>query len=56
MPKSSSSVDFVVRTPARFFKDAAISSDAKALRGVLGAFADGHTGQTYVKPCALEGA
>lgn len=43
-----------MRIPAPFLKDATISSDAKALRAVLGAFADGHTGRTYVKPCTLE--
>ena len=50
MSTKVSSADFCVRIPARFLKDAAISADAKALRAVLGAFADGHTGRTYVRP------
>lgn len=39
---------------ALFLKDATISADAKALRAVLGVFADGHTGRTYVKPRTLD--
>jgi hypothetical protein len=46
--------DFVMRIPARFLKDAAISVDAKALRAVLGAYADGRTGRAYVRPGTLE--
>jgi hypothetical protein len=45
---------FVVRTPARFLKDPAISSNAKALRVVIGAYAEGPAGETYVKPTTLE--
>jgi hypothetical protein len=54
MPQSKSDADFVVRVAARFLKDPAISSDAKALRVVLGAFADGRTGASYVLPSTLE--
>ena len=51
---ASATTNFIVRIPARFLKDATISSDAKALRAVLGAFADGRTGRSYVKPSTLE--
>ena len=44
----------MVRVAARFLKDPAISADAKALRAVLGAYADGHTGCAYVLPRTLE--
>src|SRR5260370_38344097 len=54
MPQSKSDADFVVRVAARFLKDPAISSDAKALRAVLGAFADGRTAASYVLPRTLE--
>jgi hypothetical protein len=40
--------DFIVRLPARFLKDASISSDARVLRSVIAAFADGKTGTAYV--------
>jgi hypothetical protein len=46
--------DFEVRIPARFLKDPAISSDAKILRALIGAYADGKTGMTYVRPNRLE--
>jgi hypothetical protein len=46
--------EFTVRIAARFLKDPAISADAKALRAVLGAYADGHTGRSYVHPRTLE--
>ena len=52
MPDGSS--DFMVRVAARFLKDAAISADAKVLRAVLGAFADGATGYSYVLPSTLD--
>jgi hypothetical protein len=54
MSQNKSGADFVVRVAARFLKDPAISSDAKALRAVLGAYADGRTGRTYVLPSTLE--
>jgi hypothetical protein len=44
MSQDNSATDFIVGVAARFLKDPAISSDAKALRAVLGAYADGHTG------------
>jgi len=44
----------MVRVAARFLKDSAISADAKALRAVLGAYADGHMGTSYVLPRTLE--
>jgi hypothetical protein len=47
--------DFEVRIPARFLKDPAISSDAKVLRAEIGAFADGKTGETFVRPKTIEG-
>ncbi len=37
-----------MRIPARFLKDASISSDAKVFRAVIAAFADGKTGRTHV--------
>jgi hypothetical protein len=40
--------DFFVRIPARFLKDDLISADAKALRALIGAFADGKTGKSHV--------
>lgn len=43
-----------MHTPARFLKDPAISSNAKALRVVIGAHADGPYGESYVKPMTLE--
>jgi hypothetical protein len=46
--------DFVVRIPARFLKDPTISSDAKALFAVVGAHADGRTGEAFVRPRTLE--
>jgi hypothetical protein len=46
--------DFIVRVPARFLKDPRISSEAKALRVVIGAFADRRTGQSYVTGATLE--
>jgi hypothetical protein len=46
--------EFMVRVAARFLKDPAISADAKALRAVLGAYADGRTGRSYVHPSTLE--
>lgn len=46
--------DFEVRIPARFLKDPSISSDAKILRAEVGAFADGRTGLSYVRPQKLE--
>jgi hypothetical protein len=54
MSQNKTGADFVVRVAARFLKDPAISSDAKALRAVLGAYADGHTGASYVLPSTLE--
>jgi hypothetical protein len=54
MPDSKSTTDFMVRLAARFLKDPAISSDAKVLRAVLGAYADGRTGCTYVQPSTLQ--
>jgi hypothetical protein len=48
--------DFLVRVPARFLKDSKISSDAKALRAVIGSFADGHTGRSFVNPSTLQKA
>ena len=54
MPQTKSDADFMVRLAARFLKDPAISADAKALRAVLGAYADGHTGASYVLPRTLE--
>jgi hypothetical protein len=46
--------DFVVRTPAHFLKERSISTDAKALRCVLGAYADGRTGTSFVRPRTLQ--
>jgi alkylation response protein AidB-like acyl-CoA dehydrogenase len=46
--------DFEVRIPARFLKDPAISSDAKALLAVIKSFADGKTGLTFVRPKILD--
>jgi hypothetical protein len=46
--------DFEVRISARFLKDPSISSDAKALRAEIGAFADGRTGVSFVQPKKLE--
>lgn len=46
--------DFTVHIPARFLKDPAISSDAKVLRVVIDAYADGRTGATYVNPSTLD--
>src|SRR3989337_2417640 len=43
-----SAKDFIVRIPARFLKDLRFSSDARILRSVIGAYADGKTGRTYV--------
>ena len=40
--------EFRVLVPARFIKDPNISPQAKLLRVILGAFADGKTGRTYV--------
>jgi hypothetical protein len=40
--------EFEVRISVRFLKDPRISADAKALRAVIGAFADGHTGVSFV--------
>jgi hypothetical protein len=54
MSENKSDPNFMVRVAARFLKDPAISSDAKALRAVLGAYADGHTGASYVLPSTLE--
>jgi hypothetical protein len=54
MSQNKSGADFMVRVAARFLKDPAISSDAKALRAVLGAYADGHSGASYVLPRTLE--
>ena len=54
MLESKTKSEFVVRVAARFLKDPAISSDAKALRAVLGAYADARTGATYVQPSTLE--
>ena len=54
MPDNVSSADFIVRIPARFLKDARIPPDAKALRAVLGAYADGRTGCAYVRPNTLQ--
>jgi hypothetical protein len=51
---TKSGADFIVRIAARFLKDPAISADAKALRAVIGAYADGHTGRTLVLPRTLE--
>jgi hypothetical protein len=46
--------DFEVRIPARFLKDPRISADAKALRVLIGAYADGRTGVTFVHSKTLE--
>ncbi len=46
--------DFEVRIPAHFLKDPNISADAKALRAVIGAYADGRTGVSFVNPKTLE--
>ena len=46
--------EFMVRISACFLKDPAISADAKALRALLGAYADGRTGRTYVHPSTIE--
>jgi hypothetical protein len=54
MSQENTAADFMVRVAARFLKDPAISADAKALRAVLGAYADGHTGASYVLPRTLE--
>jgi hypothetical protein len=54
MSQDKSGAKFMVRVAARFLKDPAISSDAKALRAVIGAYADGHTGASYVLPRTLE--
>jgi hypothetical protein len=40
--------DFNVLIPARFLKDDSLSSDARILRAVIGAYADGETGMSYV--------
>jgi hypothetical protein len=40
--------------PARFLKDPTISADAKVLRAIIGAFADGKTGQSFVNPSTLD--
>jgi hypothetical protein len=40
--------------PARFLKDATVSADAKLLWAVIGAFADGRTGYSFVSPSKLE--
>lgn len=37
-----------MRIPARFLKDSHLSSDARILRSVIAAYADGKTGRTYV--------
>jgi hypothetical protein len=52
MSQNKACNDFMVRVTARFPKDPAISSDAKALRAALGAYADGHTGASYAQPGA----
>jgi hypothetical protein len=36
--------DFFVRIPARLLKDQTLSGDARLLRAVIGAYADGKTG------------
>jgi hypothetical protein len=46
--------EYTVRIPARFLKDPAISSDAKALFAVIKSFADGKTGVTFVRPKKLD--
>ncbi len=46
--------DFEVRIPARFLKNPKMSADAKVLRALIGAFADGHTGVSYVSLKRLE--
>lgn len=50
----SSKRDYEVRILARFFKDPAVSSDAKILFGVIKSFADGKTGLTFVRPKRLD--
>jgi hypothetical protein len=45
---------FIVRIPARFLKEPAISADAKALRAVLGAYADGRSGRSFVRPRTVQ--
>lgn len=47
--------DYEVRIPARFLKNPAISSDAKALLALIKSFADGKTGLTFVRPKKLDG-
>ena len=44
----NASREFEVRIPARFFKDASISMEAKALLPIVAAHADSKTRQTYV--------
>jgi hypothetical protein len=46
--------DFIVHIPARFLKDSSISDDARILRVVLAAYADGKTGRTYVTGKTLQ--
>lgn len=52
--RRSNSRDFYVRTPARFLKDSGLSADAKLLRVLIGAFADGRNGRAYVTGRRLE--
>jgi hypothetical protein len=40
--------DYIVPIPARLAKDSSLTSDARMLRVLIGAYADGRTGGTYV--------
>ncbi len=52
--RKPNSREFYVRTPARFLKDPNISPEAKLLREVLGAFADGHSKRTHVRAVRIQ--
>jgi len=54
MTGGQSKKDYYVRIPARFLKNPEISSDAKALLALIGAYADGHTRLSYVQPKTLD--
>lgn len=46
--------DFIVRIPARFLKDDSLSGDARLLRSLIAAYADGKTGHAYVSGKTLQ--
>lgn len=46
--------DYIVHIPARFLKDSSISADARFLRTVIAAYADGKTGRSFVTPKTLQ--